>query len=66
MQKKKKKQHADMHAETHAQTHKYTFILIFGAISIKGISPALYCLAPNQTGFITFKASPEPTQSKEQ
>lgn len=56
----------DMYAKTRAQTHKYTSILIFGAIAIEGITPALYCLAPDQTGFITFKASPEPTQSKEQ
>lgn len=60
------KQNMDMYAKTHAQTHKYTSILIFGAIAIEGITPALYCLAPDQTGFITFKASPEPTQSKEQ
>lgn len=51
-------------AQTHAQTHKQTSILIFGAIVIEGITPALCCLAPNQTGFITFKASPEPTQSR--
>lgn len=50
----------------HAHTHKYTFILIFGAIAKEGITPALYCLALNQSGFRTFKASPEPTQSKEQ
>lgn len=55
-----------IHAQTRAQTHKYTLILIFGAIAVEGITPALYCLAADQTGFITFKASPEPTQSKEQ
>lgn len=43
-----------LYAKTRAQTHKYTSILIFGAIAIEGITPALYCLAPDQTGFITF------------
>lgn len=63
---KQPKQKMDIHVQTHAQTHKYTSILIFGAIVKEGITPALYYLALSQTGFITFKVSPEPKQSKEQ
>lgn len=59
----KQTQNTDIHAQSCAQTHKYTSILIFGTIAVESIISALYYLAPNQTGFITYKASPESTQS---